>query len=170
MRSIIGVLFLTAALVIGTSQHLDARASDLATVVPSKAEIVGGEAKGWSVITVELPPGAVDSWHSLAPSEFVYVLEGAGRLDVDGKPAVTLNPGTVSTLTSTTHHVLKNTSRTRTLKILVVFRDENKQPHPILATRMTQGPQESDAPIPSGELTQRKGNGQHKPTDIGLVF
>ena len=43
MRYIRGVLFLSSALLIGSSQFLNAQPSDQQTVVPFKAEIVGGE-------------------------------------------------------------------------------------------------------------------------------
>jgi quercetin dioxygenase-like cupin family protein len=163
------VLFLTSALIIGTSQHLDAKTSDLKAAVPFKGEIADGKGKDWSVITLELRPGAVDSWHSRPGGEFVYVLEGAGRLEVGGKPAITLNPGTVATLTSTPHHVLKNTSRTRALKVLVVFLAENRQPHPLL-DRTTQGPQGTRAQISNGESRQRNAQEPHKSADMGLIF
>ncbi len=64
MRSLTWVFFLTSVLVIGTSGHLDAKTSDPQAVVSFKAEVAEGKGKDWSVITVELRPGAVDSWHS----------------------------------------------------------------------------------------------------------
>lgn len=166
MRYIRGVLFLSSALVIGSSQFLSAQPSDQQTVVPFKAEIVEAEGKEWSVISVELPAGMINSWHSQPRGEFLYVLEGAGRLEVDGKPAITLNPGSVSTLTSIPHHVLKNMSRTKTLKILVVFLNEHSEPHPLLASSTVQAPQSSNT-APHEESKPRMG--QHK-GDIGLVF
>src|SRR5207245_9313500 len=54
--------------------------------------------------------------------ELVYVLEGAGYLEADGKPKVALNPGAVTTIQPKQRHVLKNASQTRPLKALVVLR------------------------------------------------
>lgn len=170
MRSLMGVLYMTSALVIGSSQHLNAKTSDPQAAVPFKAEVAQGEGRDWSVITVELRPGAVDSWHSRPGGEFVYVLEGAGRLEAGGKPAITLNAGTVATLTAIPHPVLKNTSRTRTLKVLVVFLTENRPQHSLLADRTTKGPQESSDPISNGESRQRKAKGQDTSADMGLIF
>lgn len=168
MRFLMWVLVFSSALVIGNSRHLDAKTSDPQSIVPFNADIVEGAGKDWSVITVELAPGAINAWHSQPRGEFLYVLEGAGRLEVDGKRAVTLNPGSVSTLTSIPHHVLKNTSRTKTLKILVVFLNQNSDPHPLLASSLMQGPQESRDTTSNGE--GKPAMGLHKPGDIGLVF
>ncbi len=168
MRSLMWVFFLTSVLVLGTSRHLDAKSSDPQATVSFKTEVAEGEGKHWSVITVELRPGAVDSWHSRPGGEFVYVLEGAGRLEADGNPAIVLNHGTVATLTVLPRHVLKNTSRTKTLKVLVVFLTENRQLHPLLADRTTPGHQESREPISHGGSRPLKE--QHESADIGLVF
>ena len=170
MRFLTWMFFLTSVLIIGTSQHLDAKTNDPQAVVSFKAEVADGEGKDWSVITVELRPGAIDSWHSRPGGEFVYVLEGAGRLEADGKPAIVLNPGTVATLTVIPHHVLKNTSRTKTLKVLVVFLTENRQPHPLLADRTTPEDQGSRELISNGESRQNKNKKQHESADIGLIF
>lgn len=168
MRFLMWVLFFSSVLVFGNSRHLDAKTSDSQTIVPFKADIVEGAGKDWSVITVELAPGATNAWHSQPGGEFLYVLEGAGRLEVDGKRAVTLNPGSVSTLTSIPHHILKNTSRTKTLKILVVFLTQNSDPHPLLASGLTQGDEGSRDTTPPGESKSRLG--RHKAGELGLVF
>lgn len=168
MRFFMWVLFFSSVFVIGHSRHLDAKTSDSQTIVPSKADIVEGAGKDWSVITVELAPGAINAWHSQPRGEFLYVLEGAGRLEVDGKQAITLNPGSVSTLTAIPHHILKNTSRTKTLKILVVFFNQNSDPHPLLASGLVQGDEGSRDTTPPGESKSRLG--RHKAGEIGLVF
>ncbi len=103
--------------------------------------------KDWNVIAVELAPGAINGWHSQPGGEILYVLEGAGRLEVDGKQAITLNPGSASTLTSIPHHVLKNISRTKTLKILVVFLNPSGGPHPLLASGLMKGDDGTETPL-----------------------
>lgn len=168
MRLLMGILLLSSALVVGHSRYLDAKTSDPQTLVPFNA---GSHERGgtdWSVITVELAPGMINSWNSQPRGEFLYVLEGAGRLEVEGKRAIPLNPGSVSTLTSVPHPVLKNTSRTKTLKILVVFLNETSEPHPLLASGLIQGHQNIRGTAPNG--TGKSPQGPHKAEDIGLVF
>jgi quercetin dioxygenase-like cupin family protein len=124
--------------------------------------------KDWNVIAVELAPGDMNRWHSQPGGEFLYVLEGAGRLEVEGKQAITLHPGSASTLTSNPHHVLKNISRTNPLKILVVFLNPSGGPHPLLAAGLMQGDVgRGDTPLPG---QSQAGTGRQKAGDIGLVF
>jgi len=86
------------------------------------ADAAGVEGGEWKVVTVELAPGTADARHFRPGVELVYVLEGAGYLEADGKPKVALNPGAVTTLQPKQGHVLKNASQTRPLKVLVVLR------------------------------------------------
>jgi quercetin dioxygenase-like cupin family protein len=88
-------------------------------------DVTGMDGKEWKVVTVELAPGTANRRHFQPGSELVYVLEGAGFLEMDGKPTVALNPGVVMTLQPKQGHVLKNASGTRPLKVLVVFRLDN---------------------------------------------
>jgi len=85
----------------------------------------GAEGREWKVVTVELAPGTADARHIQPGVELVYVLEGAGFLEADGKPKVALNPGAVTTLQPKQGHVLKNASQTRPLKVLVVLHLQN---------------------------------------------
>ncbi len=86
------------------------------------ADAAGAEGREWKVVTVELAPGTADARHFHPGVELVYVLEGAGYLEADGKPKVALNPGAVTTLQPKQGNVLKNASLTRPLKVLVVLR------------------------------------------------
>ena len=90
------------------------------------ADVAGAEGREWKVVTVELAPGTADARHFQPGVELVYVLEGAGYLEADGKPKVALNPGAVTTLQPKQSHVLKNASQTRPLKVLVVLRLHNE--------------------------------------------
>ena len=74
----------------------------------------------WKVVTVELGPGAVDPRSIHAGGGLVYVLKGTGVLQLDGKSSLALHPGVAAALNSEKHHVLRNTSETETLRILVV--------------------------------------------------
>jgi quercetin dioxygenase-like cupin family protein len=167
MRLIMIALLLSSALVVGSSRHLDAKTSDPQAMAFLKPDIGGVVEKGWTVITVELPPDTANSWHSQPQGEFLYVLEGAGRLEVDGKRALTLNPGSVATLTSIPRHVLKNSSRTKILKILVVFLNDKNDPHPLLDARLTPGLQAGGN---AGSTEGRQPRLEQKSPDIGLVF
>ncbi|MGH9782925.1 MAG: cupin domain-containing protein, partial [Terriglobia bacterium] len=105
-------------LVIAAGQDLNAQTGEPQVTTMLKADVAGVDGKEWNVITVELTPGAIDTRHFHPGVELVYVLEGAGFLEVDGKSPVALNPGTVAALHPKHSHVLKNTSRTQTLKVL----------------------------------------------------
>ena len=89
------------------------------------ADAAGAEGRVWKIVTVELAPGTADARHFNPGVELVYVLEGAGYLEADGKPKVALNPGAVTTLQPKQGHVLKNASQTRPLKVLVMVRLPN---------------------------------------------
>ncbi len=88
-------------------------------------DAAGAEGREWKVVTVELAPGTADVRYFHPGVELVYVLEGAGYLEADGKPKVALNPGAVTTLQPKQGHVLKNASQTRPLKVLVVLHLQN---------------------------------------------
>jgi quercetin dioxygenase-like cupin family protein len=85
-----------------------------------QSEAAGGQAPQWKVVTVELGPGAVDS-RSVRPGRgVVYVLTGGGLLELDGKATIGLHPGVAVALNPDKRHVLKNTTDTETLRVLVV--------------------------------------------------
>src|SRR2546428_7091135 len=79
------------------------------------ADAAGAEGREWNVVTVELAPGSADVRHFHTGVELVYVLQGAGHLEADGKPPVTLNPGPVTTFQPEHGQALKNTCQTRPL-------------------------------------------------------
>lgn len=127
----------TPALGIAAGHDLNAQTSGPQGTTISKTDVAGVEDKEWKVRTVELAPGAVGARHFYSGVELVYVLEGAGRLEVDGKPLVTLHPGAVAALNPKEIHVLKNTSQTQTLKVVVVLLREKGQPRLALGNRGT---------------------------------
>ena len=168
MRLLTWIVVFALLFVLGNSRSVDAKTSDSPPMVSLKTDIGERVGKDWNVIAVELAPGAMNGWHSQPGGEFLYVLEGAGRLEVDGKQAITLNPGSASTLTSIPHHVLKNLSRTKTLKILVVFLKSSGGTHPLLASGLMQGDDgHRVTPLP-GESKAR--TGRQKAGEIGLIF
>ena len=127
----------TPALGIAASHDLNAQTGGPQVTTILKTNVAGVEAKEWKIRTVELAPGAEDARHFYSGVELVYVLKGAGRLEVDGKPFVALHPGAVAALNPKEIHVLKNTSQTQTLKVVVVLLREKGQPGLALGNRGT---------------------------------
>ncbi|MBI4400241.1 MAG: cupin domain-containing protein [Nitrospirae bacterium] len=174
MRQVILTLFVIAAgtlsLAFAAGQDLNAQTSESQVTTLLKTDVAGVEGKEWNVITVELTPGTVDARRFHPSVELVYVLEGAGFLEVDGKPPVALNPGSVASLDPKQIHVLKNTSQTQTLKVLVVLLREKGQPRLTLANRGAPRHQEDGKQIPHLNGRQQKTNEQKHSTSPGLVF
>jgi len=139
-------LIVVGVLALAAGQAANAQTSGVQVNTRAKAEVAGVEGKKWNVSTVELAPGAVDARHVHPGAELVYVLEGAGVLDVDGNSSVALKPGTVVALTPHHRHALKNTSQTQRLKVLVVLSREN------------------------GDGRQQKATDQNQSTPPGLIF
>ena len=143
-----------------------------ATGIQDKTGLPGSD---WSAVTVELEPGTVRSWLSRPDGELLYVLEGSGRLEVSGRSTITLNPGMVARLDSAPRHVVKNTSGGKNLKVLIVFRTEHGEVHPLLAARKVRpSPDGSTASKEDPRLlrTEKPNQGRplKAPEDIGLVF
>ena len=147
-----------SASVLGAGQDAQAKMSEPHAATLGESHITAVEGKDWNVITVELQPGASQSWHFNPADELVYVLEGDGRLDLEGRPSVTLKRGTVATLGSTPNHLLKNTSRTKILKVLVVLLIDKGQQHPLFK------------PLSNGASKQHLTQEPAKSLEIGLVF
>jgi quercetin dioxygenase-like cupin family protein len=74
------------------------------------------------MLTVDYPPGAVDSPHRHDAQVFVYVLEGSIVMQVRGGQEVTLTPGqTFYEGPDDVHTVGRNASATKPAKFLVVL-------------------------------------------------
>ena len=100
-----------------------AHAADHPIVTPlmlkQLADIPGKETL---VITVDYPPGSVDSVHRHNAHAFVYVLEGSIVMQVKGGPEVTLVPGqTFYEGPDDIHIVGRNASATKPAKFVVVL-------------------------------------------------
>jgi quercetin dioxygenase-like cupin family protein len=86
-----------------------------------------------TIYMAEIPPGARTGKHYHPGDEFIYVLEGSGVLEEQGKPAITLKPGIALHYVSAAEkaayvHEAKNTSDTAPLKVLAVLITEKGQP------------------------------------------
>src|SRR5215467_7107057 len=124
-----------------------------------RTEFAGAEGGLLNVTTVELASGTVDTRDPHTGAAVVYVLEGAGSWKVDGKPAVTLAPGTVVHLAPKHRHVLTNTSPTQTLKVLVVDLVETEQSRLVLTNsgmRQQKEARQDCEQLPSGDVRQKQ--------------
>ena len=72
------------------------------------------------VSRLETAPGWSHGRHYHAGHEIVYVLEGNGALDTEGKPGQRLQPGTVSYVPPWQIHAGHNTSRREAFKFLLI--------------------------------------------------
>jgi quercetin dioxygenase-like cupin family protein len=92
------------------------------------------EGKELNVVTIQLAPGSVGKQVHYPGPELVYVLEGVGVLEVEGKPPFALSPGAVTVVDSHHSHISKNTSPTHRLKLLAVQLLEISQPRGLRRT------------------------------------
>ncbi len=94
-----------------------------AKVIPLLAKDLSGiEGKEGVVLTVEYAPGASSARHRHNAHTFVYVLEGAIVMQVEGGDPVTLSAGqTFYESPGDVHAVSKNASDSRPAKFLVFF-------------------------------------------------
>jgi len=135
-----------------------------------KADTAHVEEKEWNAVTVELRPGTVQSWQFRPSGEVIYVLEGTGRLEADGRTTVELNGGTVTTLGLTAPHILRNTSRTKALKVLVLGKVEKGGRHPLFLNRGSKPAGTNRLSIPKEETGPQARDDRSDRKDIGLVF
>jgi quercetin dioxygenase-like cupin family protein len=113
------------ALVLSSSAQTTqpARAPPKAVVVPLMQKDLGDlPGKEMVMVTVEYPPGAVESIHRHDACAFVYVLEGSIVEQVKGGKEVTLTPGqTWYEGPDDVHTVGRNASKTKPAKFVVVL-------------------------------------------------
>ena len=163
MRITIVALFLifanTSVLAVAAGSDLNSRSSGPQVTTELKTDVAEVEGKEWKVRTVELAPGAVDTRHFYSGVELVYVLEGSGRLEVEGKPFVALHPGAVAAVGPKKRHLLVNASQTQPLKVLVMLIPEKGQAGLELTTRM-----------PNVNSKQQKAVEAEDSRVLGLIF
>lgn len=109
---------------VGTGHNQPAQAAGVPVSTFLQTEAAGGHNPDWKVTTVELGPGAVDSRSVRPGSGVVYVLTGDGLLELDGKASIGLHPGVAVALNPDKRLVLKNTTDTETLRVLIVVYQE----------------------------------------------
>jgi quercetin dioxygenase-like cupin family protein len=110
-----GLMCQAAALAADPAPAADATVEQL-----MQKDLVGAPGKEVLMVTVEYVPGGASLPHRHDAQVFVYVLQGALRMQVAGSPAVTLHPGQTFYETPTDVHVVSaNASKTAPAKILV---------------------------------------------------
>ena len=117
-------------LMLGTTLACADSAAVPATVTPLMTrDLVGMPGKEVSMIAVEYVPGGASLPHRHDAQVFVYVLEGAMRMQVSGRAPVTIHPGeTFYEAPGDIHLVSANASPTAAAKILVFMVKDKAKP------------------------------------------
>ena len=110
-------------LVVSAEFTAPAHAAPQPIVVPiMQKDVADVPGREMLMLSVEYPPGAVETIHRHDAYAFVYVLEGSIIEQVRGGNEVTLTPGqTFYEGPSDVHTVGRNASTTKTAKFLVVM-------------------------------------------------
>jgi len=93
-----------------------------------RTDLAGTEGQEGVMWLIEIAPGAATGKHYHPGQEFVYVLEGAGRTDMEGKPTAIVHAGEALYLAPRQVHNTTNESATATAKALVVYVGPKGQP------------------------------------------
>jgi quercetin dioxygenase-like cupin family protein len=102
------------------SQPADpAGASDAVRVEPKLQSLIDGK-KVLSIIHAVVAPGRTEPSHRHPGLEIIYVLAGAGRIDIDGQTS-DLSEGTIVQVPAGASKAMTNVSRTDVLKVLAVL-------------------------------------------------
>ncbi len=96
----------------------------------SKTDLEGG--KEANIYVAEIAPGARAGRHFHPGHEFVYVLEGAGTLEIDGQPPRLVKAGEHFSPALKQPHDLKNASQTEPVKVLAFLISEKGQPMAVM--------------------------------------
>lgn len=97
------------------------------------AEVAGAPGKEIRIYTNELAPGAITPRHRHPGQYFVYVMEGWGQLEQDGRTTRSLGPGSFYAIDDAADgdgawHTLWNTDPRQPLKSLTVQITDKGQP------------------------------------------
>jgi quercetin dioxygenase-like cupin family protein len=121
---VLGIAVLSPVSARLTGQHLHAQSPGLERAVLLETPLTGIEDRKLVIVSATLAPGAAAGRHYHHGDEIVYVLEGRGVLEIDGRPAVLLEPGDSYHLPSGLVHDVRSDGATpvRALVIFVVDR------------------------------------------------
>jgi quercetin dioxygenase-like cupin family protein len=122
-KTLVLVLLLMLPATLMAQQPTAANQAPHAAVTPlTSKDLPDFPGKEVLMITVDYPPGSVDSIHRHNAHAFIYVLEGSIIMQVKGGKEVTLTPGqTFYEGPDDVHVVGKNASSTKPAKFIVFF-------------------------------------------------
>jgi quercetin dioxygenase-like cupin family protein len=125
-RAVPAALVLLAMLVFSGDARADKKADNVTPLMTQ--DLIGVPGKEVLMLTVEYLPGGASVPHRHDANVFVYVLEGAVKMQVAGGLPVTLKPGQFFYESPTDIHVTSaNASKTESAKILVfIVKDKGK--------------------------------------------
>jgi len=109
------------------AQVLSAQQEAIKRTVLLKTDLAGIEGKEGVIIRVELAAGAAAGKHYHPGHELVYILQGSGTFEAEGKPPRAVKAGDTLYVTPKLIHDVKNTGKTP-VKALVVAIAEKGQP------------------------------------------
>ena len=123
-------LTLAVGLAVGVigDRVLNAQQQPVKRTMLLKTDLVGIEGKEALVRLTEYAPGAEAGKHYHPAHVFIYVLEGSGIWELEGRPPVTLKQGDVFYEEPRHVHTAKNASMSASLKLLVFVIAEKGQP------------------------------------------
>ena len=118
-------VILVGTIVVGIATNHDLRADDQKPALEEKVtpllktELVGMKDKEVNILHIDVPPGFSTVKHLHPGQLFIYVLEGAVTIAVDGKAPIKLGPGDVAEEPSNQWMVGKNLSTTHGAKLVI---------------------------------------------------
>jgi quercetin dioxygenase-like cupin family protein len=126
--SIIIAMLLVGIVIGATGHHLVAAPPSFTETMLLRTDLAGIDGYELIVSRLETAPGWSHGRHYHAGHEIVYVLEGTGELESQGKPPQSLRPGTVSYVPSGQIHSGRNTSPKEAFKFLLLRIHAKGQP------------------------------------------
>lgn len=131
-RVLIAALALGAAIAVSMARQAVAQEGVTRTVILKKP-LEADPKKEVTIFVAEFKPGARTGKHYHPGQEFIYVLEGEGRIEEAGKPPIDLKPGMAVYFESdpakpTYVHEGFNLSKTKPMKLVTTLITEKGQP------------------------------------------
>ena len=128
-RSAMMVVILLAGIGFGATAHrLFAAPPSFTETVLLRSDLPGVDNYELIVSRLETTPGWAHGRHYHPGHEIVYVLEGNGTLDLEGKPGQRLQPGTVSYVPPGKVHAGRNASPKEMFKFILFRLHAKNQP------------------------------------------
>ena len=131
-RVLIAALALGAVIAVSMARQAVAQEGVTRTVILKKP-LEADPKKEVTIFVAEFKPGARTGKHYHPGQEFIYVLEGEGRIEEAGKPPIDLKPGMAVYFESdpakpTYVHEGFNLSKTKPMKLVTTLITEKGQP------------------------------------------